>query len=171
MPQANRGLIDMSRGRLFSFTVCIERTLQFFGMCLKFVCAVTPRVCDMWNIWSFWWTMGVQLAGHFPLVWPCLSTGNSYIQFLTVWCPELLSELYKVNIYIDSECWLWLHVSYLVCSASRHQLLVPRYRLSSLGRRSFAVAGPMTWNSLSADLCDPTCSDESQTFIENIFVR
>ena len=47
-------------------------------------------------------------------------------------------------------------------SASRHQLLVPRYRLSSLGRRSFAVAGPTTWNSLSADLRDPpTCSDES----------
>ena len=46
-------------------------------------------------------------------------------------------------------------------SASRHQLLVPRYRPSSLGRRSFAVAGPTTWNSLSADLRDPTCSDES----------
>ena len=45
-------------------------------------------------------------------------------------------------------------------SASRHQLLVPRYQLSSLGRRSFAVAGPTTWNSLSADLRDPTCSDE-----------
>ena len=46
-------------------------------------------------------------------------------------------------------------------SASGHQLLVPRYQLSSLGRRSFAVAGPMTWNSLSADRRDPTCSDES----------
>ena len=46
-------------------------------------------------------------------------------------------------------------------SASRHQLLVLRYQLSSLGRRSFAVTGPMTWNSLSADLRDPTCSDES----------
>ena len=45
-------------------------------------------------------------------------------------------------------------------SASRHQLLVPRYQLSSLGRRSFAVAGPTTWNSLSADLRDLTCSDE-----------
>jgi len=47
--------------------------------------------------------------------------------------------------------------------ASRHQLLVPRYQLSSLGRRSFAVAGPTTLNSLSlsADLRDPTCSDES----------
>ena len=46
-------------------------------------------------------------------------------------------------------------------SASRHQLLVPRYQLSSHGRRYFAVAGPSTWNSLSADLRDPTCSDES----------
>jgi len=46
-------------------------------------------------------------------------------------------------------------------SASRHQLLVPHYQLSSLGRRSFAVAGPTTWNSLSADLRDLTCSDES----------
>ena len=46
-------------------------------------------------------------------------------------------------------------------SASRHQLLVLRYQLSSLGRRSFAVAGPTTWNSLSADLRNPTCSDES----------
>ena len=46
-------------------------------------------------------------------------------------------------------------------SASRHQLLVPRYQLSSLGRRSFAVAGPTTSNSLSADLRDQMCSEES----------
>ena len=45
-------------------------------------------------------------------------------------------------------------------SASRHQLLVLRYQLSSLVHRSFAVAGPTTWNSLSADLRDPTCSDK-----------
>ena len=46
-------------------------------------------------------------------------------------------------------------------SASHHQVLVPRYQLSSLGCRSFAVAGSTTWNLLSADLRDPTCSDES----------
>ena len=46
-------------------------------------------------------------------------------------------------------------------SASHHQLLVPRYQLSSLDRRSFAVAGPTTLNSLSADHRDPMCSDES----------
>ena len=57
-------------------------------------------------------------------------------------------------------------------SASRYQLLVPRYRFSSLGRRSFAVAGPTTWNSLSADLRDPTCSDESfRRSLKNILVR
>jgi len=33
--------------------------------------------------------------------------------------------------------------------------------LSSLGRRSFAVAGPTTSNSLSADLRDQMCSEES----------
>jgi len=45
-------------------------------------------------------------------------------------------------------------------SASGHQLIVPRYQLGSLGRRSFTVAGPTSWILLSADLRDPTCSDE-----------
>jgi len=58
----------------------------------------------------------------------------------------------------------WLDHSFgnlRLCSASRQQLLVPHYQLSSLGRRSFAVAGPTTWNSLSPDLHEMTCSDES----------
>jgi len=42
-----------------------------------------------------------------------------------------------------------------------HQFLVSHYQLGSLSRRSFAVAGPTTWDSLSADLRDPTCSDDS----------
>jgi len=46
-------------------------------------------------------------------------------------------------------------------NGSLYELLVPRYQFSLLGRRSFAVAGPMTWNVLSADLRVPTCSDES----------
>ena len=33
-------------------------------------------------------------------------------------------------------------------SASRRQLVVPRHRLNTFGRRAFAVAGPMSWNSL-----------------------
>ena len=36
-------------------------------------------------------------------------------------------------------------------SASRRQLVVPRHRLSTFGRRAFAVAGPMSWNSIIAE--------------------
>jgi len=42
-----------------------------------------------------------------------------------------------------------------LCSAASHQLVVPSYRLSSYGRRSFSVAGPATWNSLRRHLHDP----------------
>ena len=41
-------------------------------------------------------------------------------------------------------------------SASSHQLSVPRYRLSTYGRRAFTV-----WNSLSEDLRDPECCADS----------
>jgi len=42
--------------------------------------------------------------------------------------------------------------------AARHQLTVPRHRLSTYGRRAFAVAGPMTFNTLPNDLQDPSVS-------------
>ena len=45
-------------------------------------------------------------------------------------------------------------------SASRHQLVVPRYRRSKFGRRAFSVAGPMVWNSLPDHLRDPTLSSD-----------
>ena len=52
--------------------------------------------------------------------------------------------------------------SHTLSDIHRHTLaltltLTPRYQFSSLGRRSFAVAGPTTWNSLSTDLRDPMC--------------
>jgi len=46
-------------------------------------------------------------------------------------------------------------------SASRHYLVVPRYSLSSYGCRTFAVAGPTAWNSVSDDLRDLTLSTDS----------
>jgi len=33
-------------------------------------------------------------------------------------------------------------------SSNRHQLIVPRCRLNTYGRRAFSIAGPMVWNSL-----------------------
>ena len=43
-------------------------------------------------------------------------------------------------------------------SAARHQLTVPRHRLSTYGRRAFAVAGPTMFNTLPDDLRDPAVS-------------
>jgi len=40
-------------------------------------------------------------------------------------------------------------------SASQSVLLVPRYELSGLGRRTFRVAGPLVWNSIADCLRDP----------------
>ena len=44
-------------------------------------------------------------------------------------------------------------------SASRRQLVVPRHRLNTFGRRAFAVAGPMSWNSLPNSLRESACDD------------
>ena len=37
-------------------------------------------------------------------------------------------------------------------SATQQLMVVPRHRLTTVGRRAFAVHGPMVWNSLPADL-------------------
>ena len=46
-------------------------------------------------------------------------------------------------------------------SSSRHDLVVPRHRRSTLGRRAFSVAGPMAWNALPDDLRDPSLSADN----------
>ena len=43
-------------------------------------------------------------------------------------------------------------------SANRHQLIVPRCRFNTYGRRAFSIAGPTVWNSLPDELRDPACS-------------
>ena len=53
-------------------------------------------------------------------------------------------------IYQDTGL-LWL-------SAARHQLTIPRHRLSTYGPRAFAVAGPTMFNTLPDDLRDPAVS-------------
>jgi len=40
-------------------------------------------------------------------------------------------------------------------SASRHLLVVPRFQLDTYGRRTLAVAGPMTWNLFQNNLREP----------------
>ena len=46
-------------------------------------------------------------------------------------------------------------------SANRHQLIVPRCRLSTYGRRAFLIAGPPVWNSLPDEFRDPARSFDS----------
>jgi len=46
-------------------------------------------------------------------------------------------------------------------SASSHEVSVPQHRLSTYGRRAFAVAGPTVWNSLAEDMRDPDVSEDS----------
>ena len=46
-------------------------------------------------------------------------------------------------------------------SSSRHHLVVPRHRRSTIGRRAFSVAGPMAWNSLPNNLRDPSLSADN----------
>ena len=46
-------------------------------------------------------------------------------------------------------------------SSSRHHLVVPRHRRSTLGRWAFFVTGPMAWNALPDDLRDPSLSADN----------
>jgi len=54
-------------------------------------------------------------------------------------------------------------------SANRHQLIVPRYRLSTYGRRAFSIADPTVWNSLPDELIDLAHSfDSFRQFLKTI---
>jgi len=44
---------------------------------------------------------------------------------------------------------------FVVRSASRHLLAVPQFQLDTYGRRTFAVAGPTTWNLFRDNLHEP----------------
>jgi len=53
-------------------------------------------------------------------------------------------------------------------SATR-QLIVPRCRLSTYGRRAFSIAGATVWNSLPDELIDPARSSDSfRQFLKTI---
>jgi len=61
--------------------------------------------------------------------------------------PKCLSELCTLVADVASRVQLR--------SASQNVLLVPRYKLSGLGRRTFRVAGPLVWNFIADCLRDP----------------
>jgi len=75
---------------------------------------------------------------------------------------ERLTEtpIYKAPQYLMDCCTRTSDVSSCqrLRSANRHQLMVPRHRRSTFGRRAFSVAGPMQWNSLPHSLWNPAQS-------------
>ena len=69
----------------------------------------------------------------------------------------------KAPRYLMDHCTSVSDVAYRqrLRSTSSHKVSVPRHRLSTYGRRAFAVAGPTVWNSLPEDMRDPDVSEDS----------
>ena len=61
----------------------------------------------------------------------------------------------------QSSSYLMDHCTSVSDVASSHEVSVPQHRLSTCGRRAFAVAGPTVWNSVPADMRDPDVSEDS----------
>jgi len=75
--------------------------------------------------------------------------------------------------YLIDHCTPVSDVSYRqrLRSASRHGVSVPRYRLSTYGRRAFSVAGSSVWNSLPENMRDPECSvDSYRQRVQDVFI-
>ena len=81
----------------------------------------------------------------------------------------------KAPRYLMDHCTSVSDVAYRqrLRSISSHEVSVPRHRLSTYGRRAFAVAGPTVWNSLPDDMRDPDVSEDSyslQAVTEDVFI-
>jgi len=92
---------------------------------------------------------------------------------------ELLFKRRGISSNTNLSMRLWLFAfrptilqSRIGWSTSQRNLIVPRYRLDSYGRRCFAVAGPSTWNSLPDSLRDPAMSlSISRSHLKTHFLR
>jgi len=69
--------------------------------------------------------------------------------------------------------WLIFFSRVLVDSRTVIEVSVPRHRLSTYGRRTFAGAGLTVWNSLPEDMRDPEVSGDSyrQSLYENALYK
>ena len=56
-------------------------------------------------------------------------------------------------------------------SSSTSQLTVPRYRLPTVGSRSFSVAGPTIWNQLPADITSSSSLSEFKSKLKTRLFR
>ena len=97
---------------------------------------------------------GLSRLMHQDLHWLDIPERVKY-KLGTHWCL-----LGKAPVYLSNCCILVAQVAtrrqWHLRSTARHQLTVPRHRLSTFGRRAFAVAGPTMFNALPNDLWDPS---------------
>ena len=90
---------------------------------------------------------------HSELHWLDVADRVTYKLGVTVYkclhgqAPDYLSELCTPVAQVAERQHL--------CSASFHLLVVPRFQLDTYGRRTFAVAGPTTWNLFQNNLREP----------------
>jgi len=88
---------------------------------------------------------------HRKKLWPALpdASNDSYWSW------------YKTQTHVYCTDCSTVHQQTDYSQARHYYLVVPRYSLSSYGRRAFAVAGRTVWNSLSDDLRDLMVSTDS----------
>ena len=78
--------------------------------------------------------------------------------------------LAKVSVYLSDYCTpvaAQQHVHF----EAHHQLTVLQHRLSTCGCQTFSVAGSMTFNGLSDQLCDPSVNTATFTRLKTYFSR
>jgi len=96
---------------------------------------------------------GLRHLLHFELHWLDVADRVTYKLGVTVYkclhgqAADYLSELCTPVAQVAER----QHLR----SASRHLLVVPRFQLDTYGRRTFAVAGPTTWNLFQNSLREP----------------
>jgi len=98
----------------------------------------------------------------------CRSYYYYYYYYYYVRCICLLIQLFT---YSPTYSMIYSYIIFITSSdvasrlrlrsANRHQLIVPRCRLNTYGRRAFSIAGPTVWNSLLDELIDPACGSDS----------
>jgi len=102
---------------------------------------------------------GLLRIMHTELHWPDVPERINYkLGMLMYRCQHS-----KAPRYLTDHCTSLSDVAYRqrLRSASSHEVSVPRHRLSTYGRRAFAVAGTTVWNSLPEDMRDPEVSEDS----------
>ena len=137
-----------------------------------------------WCIFQWWKMASCNTTFHISYKYHFTVFGLVFITFV-FWCHSLtnlatvcllrarevavyciVNELASSNSlwrYLADSCTLVSNIASRrrLRSAQRRHLDVPRYNRSTLGRRSFSVAGPTVWNLLLDDLRDQGCTEST----------